>query len=141
VLRKEGAFGRETMCQIQENKMEANMEVIEKLYDLNQLQEIAGDNHDFLTALAQIYLDTIPQTSSEMVQATKDGDWDKASKRAHKLKSTVDSLNMHLISKDVRSIEIDAKNRVNTESIKMLALKVDKIIKIVAGQLKDDFSL
>lgn len=141
VLHKEGAFGRKTMFQMTETQTETNIEVAENLYDLKQLEEIAEGNKDFLTALAKIYLDTIPAASTEMVEATKAGEWDKASKLAHKLKSTIDSLNMHLVVKDIRSIEIDAKNKVNTEVIKALALKVDKVIKKVAGQIKADFSL
>jgi CheY-like chemotaxis protein/HPt (histidine-containing phosphotransfer) domain-containing protein len=141
VLHKEGAFGRKTIHQMQEVQIETEIEVEGNLYDLKQLEEIAGGNRDFLTALAQIFLDTIPATSSEMVEATKAGEWDKASKLAHKLKSTVDSLNIHLITTDVRLIEIDAKNKVNTETIKKLALKVDTVIKKVAGQLREDFSL
>lgn len=141
VLRKEGAFGREIMYQMQENQMEAGKEIEEKLYDLKQLEEIAGGNRDFLTALAKIYLDTIPATSTELVEATKAGEWDKASKHAHKLKSTIDSLNIHVIEKDIRSIEMDAKNKVNTEALKVLAIKVDTVIKKVAEQLKAEFSL
>jgi HPt (histidine-containing phosphotransfer) domain-containing protein len=121
--------------------MEILMETAEKLYDLKQLEEIASGNNDFLTALAQIYLNTIPDTSAEMVEATQAGEWDKASKLAHKLKSTVDSLNMHSIAKDVRAIEVDGKNKVNTENVKILAIKVDTVIKKVAEQLKKDFSL
>ena len=121
--------------------MEASVETSENLYNLNQLQDLAVGNDDFLTALAQIYLDTIPVTSAEMVQATKSGEWDKASKLAHKLKSTIDSLNIHSIENDIRSIEVDAKNKVNTEVVKKLALKVDTIIKKVAEQIKKDFSL
>ncbi|MCW3078919.1 response regulator [Segetibacter sp.] len=141
VLRKEGAFGRKMSYQKVEIKAETKKADEENLYDLKQLEEIAGGNTDFLTALAKIYLDTIPSTSTEMVEATKAGEWDKTSKLAHKLKSTIDSLNMHAIIKDIRAIEVDAKNRVNTEIIKKLALHVDTVIKKVAVQLKADFSL
>ncbi|MGI8638309.1 MAG: Hpt domain-containing protein [Segetibacter sp.] len=127
--------------QIKESEMEIFMETAEKLYDLNQLEEIAAGNNDFLTALAQIYLNTIPGTSAEMVEATQAGEWDKASKLAHKLKSTIDSLNVHSIVKDIRSIEVDGKNKVNTENLKKLAVKVDTVINKVAEQIKKDFSL
>lgn len=127
--------------QIKESEMEIFMETAEKLYDLNQLEEIAAGNNDFLTALAQIYLNTIPGTSAEMVEATQAGEWDKASKLAHKLKSTIDSLNVHSIVKDIRSIEVDGKNKVNTENLKTLAIKVDTVINKVAEQIKKDFSL
>ncbi|GEO09193.1 response regulator [Segetibacter aerophilus] len=141
VLRKEGSFGRKVLYQKHENEVVTENRPTGNLYDLKQLEEIAAGNTDFLAALAKIYLDTIPATSTEMVEATKAGEWDKASKLAHKLKSTIDSLNMHLIIKDIRAIEVDAKNRVNTETIKRLALNVDTVIKKVACQLKADFSL
>lgn len=127
--------------QIKKSEMEIFMEPAEKLYDLNQLEEIAAGNNDFLTALAQIYLNTIPGTSAEMVEASQAGEWDKSSKLAHKLKSTVDSLNVHSIVKDIRSIEVDGKNKVNTENLKTLAIKVDTVINKVAEQIKRDFSL
>ncbi len=127
--------------QIKKSEMEIFMEPAEKLYDLNQLEEIAAGNNDFLTALAQIYLNTIPDTSAEMVEATQAGEWAKASKLAHKLKSTIDSLNVHSIVKDIRSIEVDGKNKVNTENLKTLAIKVDTVINKVAEQIKRDFSL
>lgn len=141
VFRQEGAFGRKILYQMQESQTDIEMAVVENLYDLKQLEEIAAGNTDFLTALAKIYLDTIPAASTEMVEATKSGEWDKASKLAHKLKSTIDSLNIHLIAKDIRCIEIDAKHKVNTEVLKRLAVKVDNVIKKVAGQLKADFCL
>lgn len=87
--------------------MQPVIEPTETLYDLKQLEEIAAGNIDFLTTLAQIYIDTIPATSAEMVEATIAGEWDKASRLAHKLKSTIDNLNMHQITKEIRSIEID----------------------------------
>ena len=121
--------------------METVNVVAEPLYDMKQLEEIAGGNRDFLSALAKIYLDTIPSASKEMVEATKVGEWDKASKLAHKLKSTVDNLNMRSIQTDIRSIELDAKNKANTEVLKRLALKVDSVIGKVAEQLKEEFAL
>ncbi|MDQ6814923.1 MAG: response regulator [Bacteroidota bacterium] len=141
VFRRDGTFGRKILYKMQESQTDTEMEVVENLYDLKQLEEIAAGNSDFLIALAKIYLDTIPAASAEMVEATKCGEWDKASKLAHKLKSTIDSLNIHLIAKDIRSIEIDAKHKVNTEVLKRLAVKVDTVIKKVAGQLQVDFGL
>lgn len=113
--------------------------VIANLYDLKQMEEIAVGNPEFLAALAKIYLDTIPMTSDEMLKATQSGEWDKASKLAHKLKSTIDSLNIYSIKSEIRSIEMDGKNKVNTEYLKKVALKVDEVIKDVAEQIKMDF--
>ena len=127
--------------QIQGNLMEPEKEKAEELYNLKQLEEIAGGNMAFLTSLAKIYLDTIPTNSADMVKATQSGDWETASKLAHKLKSTIDSLNMYSVKSEIRTIEIDGKNKSNTDQLKSLALHVDIIINKVATQLKQDFSL
>jgi HPt (histidine-containing phosphotransfer) domain-containing protein len=121
--------------------METVIEGQKHLFDLKQMDEVAAGSPEFLAAMSQVYLDTIPVISDQLVQATKAGEWPVASKLAHRLKSTIDSLNMHSIKSDIRAIEIDSKNKVNTECIKMLAVKVDKVITAVANQLKIDFNL
>jgi HPt (histidine-containing phosphotransfer) domain-containing protein len=121
--------------------MEMENEHSEKLFDLKQMEDIADGNREFLTAMSKIYIDNSPATSTMLVEATAAAEWDKVSKLAHKLKSTIDSLNMHSIRGDIRSIEMDAKNKVNTDGLKLLALKVDRVIKAVAEQLKADFPM
>jgi HPt (histidine-containing phosphotransfer) domain-containing protein len=116
-------------------------EVSEKLYDFEQLEEIAAGDPDFLIALAQIFLDTIPGNSLELVKAAKSGDWSLVSKLAHKLKSTIDSMNMVSITNDVRTLEFDGKNKANTGGIVKLAEKVNVVIHQVAAQLKEEFAL
>lgn len=122
--------------------MENVMEVVTgQLYDFKQLEEIAPGNKEFFTALAQLYLDTIPQNSNEMVEAAKVGDWLLVSKLAHKLKSTVDSMNIQSISKDIRTLEFDGKNKVNTNALPGLSIKVNAVILKVAEQIKLEFNL
>lgn len=114
---------------------------MEKLFDLKQLEDLAAGNHDFILALAKIYLSTIPENSAELVAATKQQDWVRVSKLAHKLKSTIDSLNMETIQKDIRVLEMDAKNKTNVQALPSLASKVNNVIHTVASQLKGQFAL
>jgi len=111
------------------------------LFDFKQMEQVAAGSDEFLAAMSQVYLDTIPDVSNQLVQATNSGKWPVASKLAHRLKSTIDSLNMHSIKSDIRAIEIDSKNQVNAEAVRLLALKVDEVITAVANQLKVDFDL
>ncbi len=113
----------------------------EKLYDMAQLEEIAAGNQDFIISLANIFLQTIPENSNDMVEAAKAGNWDMTSKLAHKLKSTIDSMNMLSIKTDVRTIELDAKNKKNIESLPTLVNKVNKVIQKVAIQLRADYNI
>lgn len=115
--------------------------VSEKLYDLKQLKEIFGGNPELLTSLAGIYLNTIPVNTKEMIQATQAEDWIKVSKLAHKIKPTIDSMNIKCILFDIRTLETDAKNHVNTHTLGKIAAKVDTVVNTVAQQLKYEFNL
>lgn len=121
--------------------VEPDPQIIEKLYDLKQLEDILGGSNEFLTSLAGIYLTTIPVNSKEMIQATMEEDWLMVSKLAHKIKPTIDSMNIKCISSDIRTLETAAKNQVNTHTLGKIAVKVDHVINAVAQQLKYEFNL
>lgn len=120
---------------------EIEPQVIEKLYDLSELEEITDGDTEFIIALAGIYLDTIPLNSQQMVQAAEAKDWPAVSKIAHKIKPTIDSMNIMSISSDIRTLETDAKNKVNTGILGKIAVKVDTVINIVAQQLRYEYNI
>jgi hypothetical protein len=115
--------------------------VIEKLYDLSELEEITDGDTEFIISLANIYLDTIPLNSRQMAEAAEAKDWLTVSKIAHKIKPTIDSMNIISISSDIRTLETDAKNKVNTGILGKIAVKVDTVINIVAQQLKYEYNI
>jgi len=121
--------------------VEVETSVSEKLYDLKKLKEVLGGNTEFLSSLAGIYVTTIPLNSKELIQASMEEDWLMVSKLAHKMKPTIESMNIKSISSDIRTLELDAKNRVNTHTLGRIALKVDMVINTVAQQLKYEFNL
>ena len=111
------------------------------LYNFDQLKDVAANNPDFLKSLASIFLETTPADCAEMVKATETCDWQKVSKYAHKMKSTIDNLNMLSIKTDIRTLETDARNKTNTASLVPLVAKVDRIISEVAKSVKEEFDL
>ena len=111
-----------------------------ELYNFDQLQEIAIGNPDFIKSLALIFLQTVPTDSAEMVAAAKAGEWQRVSKLAHKLKSTVDSMNIISLKSSIRRIEIDAKNKINTAELLLLAEKANSILNTVAMQIREEFA-
>jgi hypothetical protein len=122
-------------------ELSGGTEAVEKLYDLRQLGELLGGNSEFLSSLAGIYLNTVPLNSKQMIQASIKEDWIMVSKLAHKIKPTIDSMNIKCISSDIRKLELDAKNQVNTQSLEKIAVKVDTVINRVAEQLRYEFNL
>ena len=115
--------------------------VIKKLYNLKQVEEIASGNQEFILTLVNIFLETVPANCAEMVQASKSAQWDNVSKLAHKIKSTIDTMEIVSISTDIRTIEHDAKKEINLENIKKLVIKVTEVIENTSIQLKQEFSL
>jgi dihydrodipicolinate synthase/N-acetylneuraminate lyase len=111
------------------------------IYDLCALHDMASGNDGFIISLVKIFLETIPPNSKEMVEAAQKGNWDMVSKLAHKLKSTIDMMRMETIKQEIRTIEWDAKNHVNKESLLKLVTIVDKTIMIAASQLREEFDL
>jgi hypothetical protein len=137
VFNNEGAFGR----RINDSTTAASEPVEEKLYDLRNIYDLARGNNDFVTTLIKIFLETIPADSKLLVNACKEKKWDSVSKIAHKLKSTIDTLNMICIKEVIRTIELDAKQGVNTAALPALVQKVDSVIEKTAQHLKKEFGI
>ncbi len=112
-----------------------------KLYNMDHVSSLVQGNIGFIRNLAQIFLDTIPANCKELLQEVENKNWLQASKIAHKLKSTADTMQINEIKDDIRVIEANGKSATNTDVIPTLAVKVDTIIAKVAEQLKEEFEL
>jgi PAS domain S-box-containing protein len=146
VLKNKGSFGRVLVSEVENNLSSStiNEEVKAepgRLYDMLLLNELSRGNQDFILSLVKIFINTIPKNSTEMVEAANNKSWEKVSKLAHKLKSTIDTMHINTIKQDIRSIEINAKNKAELISVANLVQKVHSTIEKVTIQLKDQFSL
>lgn len=115
--------------------------VSQKLYNLSLVNELAQGNIEFIKNLSQIFIDTIPATSKELLNEVANENWLQAGKLAHKLKSTIDTMQIVELKNDIRIIESSGMSGNNVVVIPILAQKVDRIIKQVAMQLKEEFNL
>ncbi len=113
----------------------------EQLYDMFLLKDLARGNDEFILSLVKIFIQTIPQNSLQMVEAAEDKHWDKVSKIAHKLKSTIDTLQIQSIKQDIRLIEINAKNKADLISVLKQVKKVHQVIEKTSFQLQQQFGL
>jgi CheY-like chemotaxis protein len=113
----------------------------EKLYDLTLVNEITKGNQEFMKNLVQIFIDTIPATCKEMIAACAVNDWEQASKLAHKLKSTVDTMQIASIKEEVRTVEMNGKQVIDVTAIPAIVHKIALIISEVTIQLKKEFGI
>jgi PAS domain S-box-containing protein len=140
-LNNKNNFGNTESIDEPKQEVMALPEPTEKLYNLQLVSELARGNQEFITNLAQIFIDTVPVTSKEMVEACKLQNWEQAGKFAHKLKSTIDTMCINSIKEDVRTIEANGKNQADVANIPALVKKVDYVISQVTEQLKAEFKL
>lgn len=110
----------------------------EKLYDFTFLESMENADEEFVNTLKGVFINTTPPASKQMVEACNSKDWETAGKIAHKLKSSIDILNISCIKGDVKTIEHSAKEKTNLEALPNLARKVDEIIRLAAEQMQQD---
>lgn len=113
----------------------------EKLYDLSLVNDLARGNQEFIVNLAKIFIETVPPTAREMVEACNQKKWEQMGKLAHKLKSTIDTMCISSLKDDIRAIEKNGKEQKNIDITISMVEKTDSVIKQVTQQLKTEFSL
>lgn len=110
----------------------------EKLYDLSMVEAISGGDKSFIQKMLQLFLDTVPATLIDLKGSCDSGDWAMLSKHAHKLKSTIDSMNINSLKQDIRSIETLAKSNGDPSELKSLTGKVLTVMANVMAQVKSE---
>ncbi len=118
-----------------------NEKITGKLYDLSGLHKVACNDPHFLPLMAQLFIDTIPGILNTMTIAAETANWKNVGDMAHKLKATIDSMKISLLSEIIREAERDGKLQQNTDE---LPGKVDYIVSVLQqciARLKTEFSL
>ncbi|MBO9199429.1 MULTISPECIES: response regulator [Niastella] len=123
---------------------ESNMPVIgteEKLYDLNMVQTISGGDEGFVKRMVQLFIETVPPSMADLQKETAEQNWVNASKLAHKLKATIDSMGIIRIKEVVRTIEANGKKGEELEKLPGHVQEVITVLEACMMQLKRDFEL
>lgn len=107
-----------------------------KLYDLSMVEAISGGDKSFIQRMLQLFLDTVPATLTDLKKTCDSGDWAMLSKHAHKLKSTIDSMNIDSLKQDIRTVESTAKTNGDPAELKRLTTRVLTVMNDVMKQVK-----
>lgn len=111
----------------------------EKLYDLSMVEAVSGGDKTFIVKMMDLFLETVPLTLNDLQRSAIAKDWIAVSKHAHKLKSTIDSMSITLLKKDIRTIENDARKGGDPVQLAQLVDKVNEIMQRVMTQVRSDF--
>ena len=112
-----------------------------KLYDLSAVEALCGGDQEFLKTMAKMFVDTMPQSITEIQEAVAEENWEAVGKHAHKMKSTIDSMGINSLKDDIRAVEMNGKSKTNPDTIRSLVEKAALVLNECVAQIKNDYAL
>lgn len=112
----------------------------EKLYDLNKLLKISHNDKEYIKKMITIFTEQINTSLKQIEDAYTTKDLDTIHKIAHKIKPSIDSMGIESIRQEIRDIESIAKDGIDSDKLRQNIQTVDKVLKIVVEQLKQENS-
>jgi CheY-like chemotaxis protein len=98
------------------------------MYDFKLVEDIAGGDQEFVKRMMGMFVETVPGLLTDLQFNIEHAHWDKASKVAHRMKSTIDSMNIKDIKVEIRQIEANGKQQLNLEEMPALLQKVSSVL-------------
>jgi hypothetical protein len=112
-----------------------------RLYDLEGLYEMAGNDEKFINDIISIFLTSVTTNANDLVDAYNKRRWDKVYFIAHKMKANIDLLSIESLKSEIRIVERSAKNETDVEQLSTRVNFIHEIIHRSAQQMKEDFQL
>jgi hypothetical protein len=113
---------------------------MEQYYKLNRLKELAGNDRDFMLALAEAFLEEVPTDTRLLKEAVENESYLLAYQIAHKMKPTIDVFELGVLS-DLIDIQDWGKFQKKDEDVSMQLSKVVKAVEFASTEIKEDFEL
>lgn len=108
-----------------------------QLFELSQLEELAGGDTDFVMSMIDTFLEHTPQQLSELKDNLSGGNLEQAGKLAHKIKPNIDLFGISDLTQDIRDVEQMGKAGEDSPELQEKVKKVDEVLNQVFQQLKD----
>lgn len=112
------------------------IKMAEKVYNLKQLEELAGGNTEFVDSMVETFLEHTPGQLREMMDAYHAGDLSSVGATAHKIKPNIELFGILEIKPDIRVVEENGKAGTDSEAMKASITKVESYLKEAFNQLQ-----
>jgi PAS domain S-box-containing protein len=109
---------------------------IAPLFDMTKIQMIARGNKEFVNKMMGLFIESTPTSIMDMKTAYANSDFEKVRKIAHRIKPSVDNLEISSIKNEIKEIEMNAESYKSSEQLENLILKVEKVMNEVVSNLK-----
>ena len=86
-------------------------------FNFDSIRDFVGQDNETIVEMVEIFLQTVPESLQFLNESFQNKDYRKLSYHAHKLKSSIDLLNIQELTGEIREIENDANKLENIEQI------------------------
>ncbi len=111
----------------------------EQLYDLSSLKAISRGNEAFIQKMVNIFCEQTPGILKEIETAYNTGDFEAMGAAAHKMKPSIDNLNIVLVKDIIREIENSGKHSAKNATLPEKFIKINSVINKVIDLLKEEY--
>lgn len=113
---------------------------MEKHYKLDRVRELADNDEDFVMALAQAFLEEMPEDANRLRTAVAEGDYFNTYQAAHKMKPTIDLFELGVLD-ELIVVQDWGKFEKEDEQINDELEKVLNAVEQASSELREDFDL
>lgn len=108
----------------------------EQVYNLSQLEELAGGNTDFVDSMVDTFLEHTPGQLEEILQAYKSSDLITVGSVAHKIKPNIELFGINAIKQDIRVVEEKGKQGLMDDALEESVKRVELYLREAFNQLE-----
>lgn len=112
------------------------LESTQPLYSLEGLRIISKGREDFVTKMIEMFCQQVPDALINLNARFEENDLSQVSKLAHKLKSTIDHLEIRSIQRTIRAIETQSDEHGSREELVPMINEVNGILHQVIEELR-----
>lgn len=109
-------------------------------YKLFRVRELADNDESFIAALAEAFLEEVPEDAERLKKAVAEKDYEEAYQAAHKMKPTIDLFELGVLDKLIEVQDWGKFTQTDvdvTEQLETVLSAVDR----ASSEMKSDFKL
>lgn len=107
------------------------------MYDLSQLEELAGGDQSFMRSMVDTFLEHTPGQLEEIKNARKNGDLASIGALSHKIKPNIDLFGIVDLKQTIRDLEQMGKAGEDRPEIDEKLKELDQILQQAFDQLRN----
>ncbi len=109
---------------------------VQPLFNLDSLREISRGNEAFVQKMIRIFCEQTPVLVREMIAARKENNLALMGAIAHKIKPSIDNLNIQSLKQVIRDIEAAGKEQKETANLEEFLNQTQKTIAAIVSDMQ-----